>query len=231
MPPIERFLAPAAPAPSEATRTAALRAWIEGSAFAADGSPRLWYHGTDCEEAFNVFARYDESSVGFHFGAAEAANARLDAIFRMEDPAARGGALIPVICRARSPLRLPDLYTWEQDAVAGALLAAGIVDEREAEDIVDSCDEHMLFAAIERGGHDCVVYTNLCEHEAGAVDSLMLWRAELVKSPFAAGFDPDDPRILPQAATGAPDLRAWSERSEAIAEARLALARVPPRLG
>ncbi len=173
-----------------------LDAWAEGSYFANDGtgSPVRWFHGTDIEDPFNVFARCDEASLGFHFGTADAANDRLKQIECLAD----GGSVIPVYCRATNPLALNDLYTWSQWDVASALWEAGILTEDEAEFVADSASAEMIYAAIEEAGYDCVLYGNLCEARDAGQKSLMVWRASLIKGVHSELFDKDDPRILSQ---------------------------------
>jgi hypothetical protein len=173
-----------------------LDAWAEGSYFANDGtgSPVRWFHGTDIDDQFNVFARCDEASLGFHFGTADAANDRLKQIECLAD----GGSIIPVYCRATNPLVLEDLYTWSQWDVASALCDAGILTEDEAEFVADSASAEMIYAAIEEAGHDCVLYGNVCEARDAGEASLMVWRASLIKGVNSEIFDRDDPRILSQ---------------------------------
>lgn len=173
-----------------------IEAWAEGSYFADDGtgSPVRWFHGTDIDDQFNVFARCDEASLGFHFGTADAANDRLKQI----ECLAEGGSIIPVYCRATSPLVLNDLYTWSQWDVASALCDAGILTDDEAEFVADSASAEMIYAAIEEAGYDCVLYGNLCEAKDSGQESLLIWRASLIKGVNSEIFDRDDPRILSQ---------------------------------
>lgn len=173
-----------------------LDAWAEGSYFADDGTghPVRWFHGTDIEDRFNVFARCDEASLGFHFGTADAANDRLAQIECLSE----GGSIIPVYCRATNPLVLSDLFTWSQWDVATALCDAGILTDDEAEFVADSASAEMIYAAIEEAGYDSVLYGNACEARDSGQDSLMIWRATLVKGVNSATFDKDDPRLLSQ---------------------------------
>lgn len=199
-------------------RLAAAREWAAGGAFLRpDGLPSAWFHGTDINAPFNVFARWEDFSLGFHFGSAEVANARL-ADIGMDEAAAP--VIIPVWCRARRPLRLPDLFTWEQADVVDALYVAGAVDDEAAEFVEESASAEAVYAAIEEAGYDCVVYGNRCEFKERETDSLCVWRAELLKSPFAATFDARDPRLLPQSETAEADLGWWRATSTAIEEAR-----------
>ncbi len=173
-----------------------LDAWIEGSFFADDGTgrPVRWFHGTDVESDFNVFARCDEASLGFHFGTADAANDRLAQIDCLSD----GGNIIPVYCRAANPLVLKDLFTWNQWDVASGLCEAGILTDDEAEFVADSASAEMIYAAIEEAGYDCVVYANMCEAKDAGQESLMVWRASLIKGVNSSVFETDDPCILSQ---------------------------------
>jgi hypothetical protein len=181
----------------ETGMTEELRDWAEGSHFNdADGTPRRWFHGTDIEDSFNIFAYFDEASLGFHFGSVSAANDRLAQIFRMTDEP--GGNIIPVHCRGVRPLVLNDLYTWGQWDVASALGDCGILTDDEVEFVAASASAAMLFAAIEEAGYDCVLYTNVCESMETAEESLMVWRAALVKGEHSVSFERDDPRILSQ---------------------------------
>jgi hypothetical protein len=173
-----------------------LDAWAEGSYFADDGTgqPVRWFHGTDIDDHFNVFARCDEASLGFHFGTADAANDRLRQIECLAD----GGSIIPVYCRAANPLVLNDLFTWSQWDVASALCDAVILTEDEAEFVADSASAEMIYAAIEEAGYDCVLYGNVCEARASGQNSLMVWRASLIKGVNSSAFDRNEPRILSQ---------------------------------
>jgi hypothetical protein len=196
--------------------------WISGSAFRDEGgAPRVWFHGTDADH-FNVFARWDDASIGFHFGDRTTAQNRLEMIYRMAEETE--GSVIPVLCRARNPLRLRDQFMWDQDDVANALLAVGILNSQDEVDfVVEACSATMIFAVIEEAGHDCVVYGNLCEDEANGSDSLMVWRAEMLKHADATSFDLEDPKLLPQNPASASDIQRWRELSQEIAADRAAL--------
>lgn len=174
-----------------------LKSWISGSFFRdASGSPKPWFHGTDITDPFNIFACCEESSLGFHFGTAAAANDRLAKISM--DDGELAGNIIPVFCRASNPLILDDLYTWGQWSVASALRDCGILTDEEAEFVADSASAEMIYAALEEAGHDCVLYTNACESREDGEVSLMVWRAEMIKGIHSEVFEIDDPRILSQ---------------------------------
>jgi hypothetical protein len=190
--------------------------WIEGSALVdGRGNPVVFYHGTDTGSDFNIFARTDESSIGFHFGDLIAAHVRLD---NMVHPGDRGnwGAVIPVICNARTPLRLTDHFTWSIDNVCGELHDLGIVDDHQHDLIMHSCSEYALFAAIELAGYDCIVYSNDTEHAGTPADSLIVWRAEMVKGAYAGSFDRNDPGLVPGIAHDPEDFECWDSVKEEI---------------
>mgnify|MGYP001428722723 CR=1 FL=1 len=197
--------------------------WADGSAFNEGGMPRLWMHGTNVTEPFNVFTRWEDFSVGFHFGGPEAANDRAQNIHDEILGEDFDGVIIPVFCRATNPLRIPDLYTWEQHRVASALIDAGVIDEGEAEFLEESASAEMIFAILEEAGYDSLVYGNLCEHKEEVTDSICVWRAELLKSPFASSFDRDDPRLMPQLPTDERDMEMWRAMSGSIEAEKEAL--------
>jgi hypothetical protein len=190
--------------------TRELEFWAKGSAFVDEqGKLERWYHGTDYEDGFNIFARYEDSSIGFHFGTAEAANDRLNQIDCLED----NGNILAVYCRAQRPLVLDDMYTWDQWDVAQALRMVGVLTEDEAELVADSINAEMIYASIEEAGYDSVLYRNECENKQGQQLSLMVWRANLIKGINSASFDKDDPRILSQLPVGESEL-AWYTSNE-----------------
>jgi hypothetical protein len=190
-----------------------LKAWAANSYFKGDdGMPMRWFHGTDVEVPFNIFAYCEEASLGFHFGTSSAANDRLAQIFRMTNEPE--GSIIPVYCRAERPLMLNDLFTWDQWDVVSALRDCDLITDEEAEFIADSASAEMLYAAIEEAGYDCVLYTNVCESRNEGGESLMVWRAAQIKGMCSASFDLADPRILSQLPVSDEELR-WYESREA----------------
>lgn len=195
--------------------------WMEGGAFKNDdGTPLVWFHGTDSELNFNVFTKTDDYSIGFHFGNADAANDRINEMFRMVPRDENAGVIIPVICRAKSPLRLPDLYEWSLDQIADAMLNCDLIDDVEHEWLVQRLRPEDVFAVLEEKGYDSVVYLNECEHKEGKVDSIFVWRAELLKSPYAATFDLNDPCLLPQNETSEVDMENWEILASEIEAAK-----------
>lgn len=183
--------------------------WLEGSAFVDHhGKPVVLYHGTDTGSDFNIFARTEESSIGFHFGDLAAAHKRID---NMTHPDERGawGAVIPVYCNARNPLRLTDHDTWDIANVCDELFDLGIVNADQYNHIADSYNEYALFAAIEMAGYDCVIYSNETEHAGTPTDSLIVWRAETVKGAYAGSFDRNDPGLVPGIEHDEEDFECW----------------------
>lgn len=188
--------------------------WISGSAFVdANGAPIVWYHGTN-EDEFNVFTRWDEASIGFHFGNLDTANARLDQI------EAEDRRIVSVHCRAKRPLRLRDHHMWGLRNVLRELEDQDIVTSEEADVIYERMDDAWLFAAIERAGYDCVVYANDTE---GHGDSLMVWRAQLLKAVDACSHDLDDARLHPDRGCTGNELMAHNALANEIEAARKAI--------
>lgn len=212
----------AASGSSASERFAQMKAWAEGAAFNENGMPRLWLHGTNIYEPFNIFTKWDEFSIGFHFGGPEAANARVENIYGEILGEELEGVIIPVVCRAANPLRIPDLYTWKQSSIASALYDAGVISDVEADYLEESSSCEMVFAMLEEAGYDSLIYENMCEHKAKPTDSLLIWRAELLKSPYAASFDKADPRLLPQLPTPQDDIENWRRLAASIASEKAA---------
>ncbi|MDW9478652.1 hypothetical protein GOB57_08035 [Sinorhizobium meliloti] len=190
--------------------------WLDGSAFVDfHGMPVVLYHGTDTGSDFNIFARTEESSIGFHFGDLAAAHSR---IANMTHPDERGewGAVIPVYCNARNPLRLTDHHTWKIENVCDELFDLGIVNEAQYNLIADSYNEYSLFAAIEMAGYDCVIYSNETEHAGTPTDSVIVWRAETVKGAYAGSFDRNDPGLVPAIEHDPDDFECWESVKDEI---------------
>ncbi|MGY3581433.1 hypothetical protein ACVIGB_000497 [Bradyrhizobium sp. USDA 4341] len=208
-----------------------LASWLEGSAFRRNGAPTVWYHGTDAPEDFNIFTTWGEGSIGFHFGSAPTASARLGATRLPGDPDdIEACRIIPVYCRAQRPLRLKDHHCWRIDRVAAELADLGLVNTEIEDYIADGCDEFAVFAAIEAAGFDSVIYANETESEGRLDDSLLIWRPELVKSIFASRFNVDDPRILPAHPERwrSRDLQRWQEKRDLLNEAARRLTEIAP---
>ena len=191
--------------------------WIEGSAFVdGEGVPIVMYHGTDTGSDFNIFALTNEASIGFHFGDYQAAQKRIDTISILEEDPGYWGAVVPVVCNARNPLRLTDHFTWELGNVCNELYDLGVVDDDQRDYVLESCSEYALFAAVELAGYDCIVYLNQTEHDGAPADSLLVWRAEQLKSPYSARFD----RGVPGLVSGIPhdpnDFKCWESIKEEL---------------
>jgi hypothetical protein len=189
--------------------------WIEGSAFVnPDGSPLVFYHGTDTGSYFNIFARTEDSSIGFHFGDLDAAHCRVANI--TSGDAWNYGAIIPVVCNASKPLRLTDHFVWDVADILVELHDLGVVDDIQHDLILDSCSEYAVFAAIELAGYDCVIYSNETEHGGRPTDSLLIWRAEQVKGVYASRFDRGCPGLVPGIEHDPDDLECWTSVREEL---------------
>jgi hypothetical protein len=169
----------------------------------ADGKPLVVYHTTTQDfEAFDP-QKAGRTSIGLHFGTAEAAGA-------IVENAPDGARTLPVFVRAENPLRLPDPGRWNAPDLQRAWFnpdgtlkpGVGMPAEMAAElwPMVQrgfrAGGEHPLAPLAERHGFDSIVYDNQAE---GGGDSYIVFHPEQVKSVFNRGpFDPTDPRILYQ---------------------------------
>lgn len=202
------------------------REWFDGGVFLnPDGTPMTFYHGTDTGADFNIFARTDESSIGFHFGDLGAAHKRIDSMQFDEF----SGAVIPVFCNAANPLRLTDHHTWSQRNVCGELYDLGILNDDQYDMVVGSYDEYAIFAAIELAGYDSVVYTNETEHAGTPADSVIVWRAEMVKGVYASRFEVGEPGLVPDVPHDPDDYECWETVPDAISGYRDKLLALAPR--
>lgn len=184
-----------------------------------DAEVRLWHHATDVDEPFSIFARQDEGSIGFHFGTHAAACERHRIMFRMGDPAERhqDGYMLSVLVRCQRPLRVPDKYSWDMDEVASELVHRGLLEGDEEDEILESCDIHSLFAAIERAGHDAILYPNETEGcNDGRQDSILVWRAAQIRSVHASHFVSGDPRLCPSLSSTPEEWQWWTENERGI---------------
>jgi len=196
------------------------RDWFgEGAFVNSDGRPTVFYHGTDTGADFNIFARTDEASIGFHFGDIATAECRIDLMTSSEGEGA-WGAVIPVVCNARNPLRLTDHHTWVVRNVCGELYDLGIVNDEQHDLICESCSEYSLFAAIEMAGYDSVIYSNETENTGTPSDSLIVWRADMVKGAYAGSYDRNSPGLLPGIPHNAEDMECWESVAVELAEWR-----------
>ncbi|MRX32796.1 PLxRFG domain-containing protein [Aminobacter sp. MDW-2] len=150
------------------TNGAALKPVVKGKAladairmaFSAPGAtgeaapPAVLYHGTD--QDFDRFERSDD--IGFHFGSAETARARLDQVGAA--PRIVVGARVDI----RKPLRLPDLGTWSPANVVAALKDAGVLDAAEATAAENEViDREWAAKKLAAKGYDGIVYANSTE--------------------------------------------------------------------
>ena len=126
--------------------TDTFKRWFSGSKVVdSRGNPKMVYHGTDSED-FETFERTED--IGFHFGTARQASARVGASpAAVKDTLRSGGPfeyqsdrrLIPVYLRIRNPLRMPDLNDWAPQRVSQQLVVQGVItsDEADAVELVD----------------------------------------------------------------------------------------------
>lgn len=201
-----------------------LRTWFGSTAVATpEGLPRHVYHATDC--SFAIFAHSND--FGFHFGPIEAANTRCTHI---GDDGAEV-RVMPVYLRIENPLRIRDCFTWDLRNMVGEAAELGAIAPEVAEHILESDDGDNLFkAALENAGHDGIVYSNVTE---GGGDSYLVWRAEQIKSVFAADFSADSPFLSGIAATdkaARADYQAWENDRRALDEAKVELGELSERL-
>jgi hypothetical protein len=144
--------------------------------------PIVWLHGLYPDVTFNIFAEWGEASLGFHAGGVIAATKRIEQINGdLPDDEKMSGTLMPVLVRAEKPLRMSDHHTWSLRSMADELVEPGVIEDDEYDTIVDSCDCTHVFAAIERAGHDAVLYANITEgarEDGRDEDGLCVWRAE-----------------------------------------------------
>lgn len=199
--------------PADIARRPGWREWTSGH------DVRLWHHATDVDESFCIFARQDEASIGFHFGTHAAASERHRIMFRMADPDDRPGCglMLSALVRTARPLRLRDRHCWDMDQVTSDLVEIGLIDESLEDEILGSADTQAIFAAIERGGYDAVLYANETEgcHDGGQ-DSIMVWRAAQIRSVHATGFEIDDPRLCPSLSPTPEEWQWWEENERGI---------------
>jgi hypothetical protein len=207
---VKRLLQPAAARPAGAAQieTPEFRKWFgQSKVVDANGRPLVVFHGTMA--SFTAFKPSEGSSLGFHFGSAEAANKRLRAAARWADGEEQ---ILPVYVSIQNPLRVDDPGDWDAHTLAGPLVRAGVLTEEQADRLVAS--ERGLTLAklrtiLEAKGYDGIVYDNVGE---GGGDSYMALRPEQIKSAIGnrGTFDPNDKRILHQGKKDdAKKARAW----------------------
>lgn len=165
------------------------------------GNPLVVYHGTDAD--FDTFERTED--IGFHFGTARAANARVGA-----SPAAiretlrdggpfehqEGRAVMPVYIKIENPLRLPDLNDWSPRNVIAELERRGIITQQQADD-ASIVDREAVRDWLKAKGYDGIVYRNRVEGNGRAGDSYIVFEPTQIKSATAnrGTFDQNDQRI------------------------------------
>jgi hypothetical protein len=212
--------------PPDLARRPGWREWSSGH------DVRLWHHATDVQKPFCIFARQDEASIGFHFGTHAAASERHRIMFRMADPEDRSsqGLMLAALVRTARPLRLRDRHCWDMDQVTSDLMELGLIDVETEDEILGSADTQAIFAAIERGGYDAVLYANETEgcHD-GRQDSIMVWRAAQIRSVHARSFEIDDPRLCPSLSPTPEEWQWWEENERGIDQWLRHFGEVPAR--
>lgn len=140
--------------------------------------PILAFHGTNAED----FERFEfTEDVGFHFGGIETANRRLQQMLAdCDEDGVEGARVLPCLLLIERPLRLPDCHTWSTQNVLGALWRAGLLTDRERDQLATDgyLDAEMFREIVENAGYDSVVYANETE---GGGDSYIVLRAEHVR--------------------------------------------------
>lgn len=152
------------------------------------GQPKTVYHATDVE--FDEFLLTND--IGFHFGSIQAARKRAKAYLESDEMHPEDIVVVAAFLKIESPLRLPDLHTWDPRRTAHALVVAGVItsDQADAVDIVDLAQvEKWLKAA----GYDGIVYKNKIERGG---DSYIVFDSRQVKAIDNDGtWDGSDPKI------------------------------------
>jgi len=106
----------------------------------------------------------------------------------------------------------------------------GLIDGETEDEILASADTQAIFAAIERGGYDAVLYANETEgcHD-GRQDSIMVWRAAQIRSVHATAFEIDDPRLCPSLSPTPEEWQWWEENERGIDQWLRHFGEVPAR--
>ncbi len=152
-------------APGQGVQTASIREAVSS------------FHGTDA-----VFDDFEYTGdIGFHFGSAETANARLNQMSG-EDAPGEGANIRPVTLDIKNPLRLPDLHDWNPVAVASTLVDQGIISQDQA-DAAEIVDKDQVQAWLGAHGYDSIVYSN--ETEARG-DSYIVFDPALIRPRFGS---------------------------------------------
>ena len=158
-----RIMFQRAPAPD----TPEFRKWFgKSKVLEPGGEPKVVYHGTT--DDFDRFAR--TSDIGYHFGTAEQAEARLGIHGDVWDPAMKQyvgerGRVLPMYLKIENPLRMPDLGTWEPEEVLLNLFDRGIITAEEKADALAHGyrDQLDIPGLIQSKGYDGIVYRNAGE--------------------------------------------------------------------
>jgi hypothetical protein len=188
--------------PMAPLKTPQFKNWFGDSKALDDvGNPLVLYHAT--RDSFDQYAEVSGADFGFHFGTADAANARLEGTRGLlhipgKGPSSLEGEHIqPVVLSIKKPLRVEDPGYFSVADPADNAFAMQLRDL--GVNVKDGASNEELRAAIEKAGYDGLVYDNL--QEGG--QSWVALRPEQIKSVHnSGGFKSDDPSILASVAGG-----------------------------
>src|SRR5690606_15701198 len=108
---------------------------------------------------------------------------------------------------------------WSLSRIADELLDLGIITAPVYDYILERDNDSYIFAALEIAGVDAIIYSNETEGQHQE-DSLLIWRAEQVKSVFADSFSLGDPALCPQAPSLRADTESWLSLNCQIEDAK-----------
>ena len=146
---------------------------------------RVLYHATDKDfKAFDVKKGID--GLGIHLGSVDQAEELIRTGQSMSSKRPEkfvpNAQILPVVTKARNPIRMPDLNDWDKDKVAAQLRKQGI-------EVPAGAGPDEIVKALQRKGYDSIVYKNTFEGEGG--DSFIVFDPASIRSVNAV-FDPDN---------------------------------------
>jgi len=142
------------------------------------------YHATDKNfDAFDVGKGID--GLGIHLGSVDQAEELIRTGQSMSSKRPEkfvvGAQVLPVVTKARNPIRMPDLNDWDKNKVAAQLRKQGI-------QVPAGAGPDEIVKALQRQGYDSIVYKNTFEGAGG--DSFIVFDPSNIRSVNAA-FDPE----------------------------------------
>lgn len=177
------------------TATPAFKRWFGNSqVLDKKGNPRVVYHKSQAK--FTVFDKRRIGHFGFHFGTIEQA--------RQVDTHGARGHLVRAYLRIENPLRLPDLGSWDTDAIVDELAKLRLITPEQDAQLDRAFDpEERLREIIRSHGYDGIVYENLGERKLIdkkrnlLADSYIAFEPTQIKSATEnqGTFDPTNPDI------------------------------------